>query len=276
MEPSPKSSISFIVRNAQVGKDQIHPHEKEIPVTSFRTTSIFHYTKDLTSLKRILEDGIVPNFCSEKLAEDVTIGIPMVSFCDIPLCKTHRQAKDYGSFAIGLATEYGEKNGINPVFYVSNEKTMNMVLGRDRYGTVDINQLVSSPITGLYKRCYGEFDDKPISNYAENEWRYVVAQSDDILWHQSLAEYVEWRKTGIAGKKPNPINNANLYNNRLRFIASDINYLIVEREEYVPELVAYILKLKTLGGSINYSLSTDDKLYLIQRIRSIESIRRDY
>lgn len=275
MEPSPRSGISFIVRDAQISKNPIHPHEKEVPVTSFRTTSIFHYTKDIISLKRILEDGIIPNFCSEELAKDVIIGIPMVSFCDIPLGKTHKQAKDYGAFAIGLATEYGEKNGVNPVFYVSNPQTMDMVLGRDQHGKVKIDQFVSSPISGLYKRCYGEFDNKAISNYAENEWRYVVAQSDCIHWHQSLEEYKEWRKSGIDGKKPNHINNPNLYNNRLKFNASDINYFIVEKEEYVPQLVSYIYNLNTVGGT-EYFLSDRDKLYLVSRIRSIEGIRRDY
>ncbi|MDE6523360.1 MAG: hypothetical protein K2L17_11115 [Muribaculaceae bacterium] len=275
MKSSPKMDISFIVKNAQEGKDPIHPYDKDIPIAAFRTTSIFHYTKELTNLKRILEDGIIPNFCSEDLASDVTIGIPMVSFCDIPLGRTYEHASKYGYFAIGLATEYGEKNNINPVFYVSNSDIMDMILRRTRNGYVDIKRFLSSPISGLYKKCYGQYNNKEISNYAENEWRYVVPQTRQFRWYKSESEYKEWRQGGIGNKKPNPINNPDLYNNRLRFKVFDINYLIVEKEELVPQLVSYICNLKTIGGTTG-TLSITDKLYLISRIRSIESIRRDY
>lgn len=267
--------ISFIVNRAQDGLPPVHEADKDIPVVSFRTSSIFHYTHDILSLKRILEDGIVPNFCSEELASDVKIGIPMVSFCDIPLGLTHEHASRYGKFAVGLATEYGERNGINPVFYVSNDKTMDMILERDSHGKVDIDRFVSSPISGLYKKCYGEFREKQISNYVENEWRYVVGQSENLHWHKSIEEYLEWRGTGIGDHKPNPMNNLALYNNRLKFKADDINYLIVEEEKDVPELIYYIISINYIGGS-NVPLTPKDKIYLISRIRSIECIRRDY
>lgn len=267
--------ISFIVNRAYEGLSPIHKCDEKIPMSSFRTTSIFHYTKDLMSLKMILEDGVIPNFCSEELAPDVTIGIPMVSFCDIPLGRTHEHVSRYGHFAIGLATEYGERNNINPVFYVNNEHFMNLILERDDKGNVDVSQFISSPVSGLYKKCYGEYDEKEISNYSENEWRYIVAQSDDLHWHKSKEEYVEWRKTGIGKNKPNPINNLVLYNKRLIFELSDINYLIVEKEKNVSELIDYIYRMRFIGGSA-VQLSQKDKLYLISRIRSIESIRRDY
>lgn len=47
---------------------------------SYRTSSLFHFTKKLDVLKSILRTGIVPNFCKEDLSyEDRKriIGVPM-------------------------------------------------------------------------------------------------------------------------------------------------------------------------------------------------------
>lgn len=81
---------------------------------SVRTSSLFHYT-DYLSLTKIIQTGLIPNYCSE----DITykneageslgeiIGIPMVSFCDIPLSRIKEFSNRYGEYAIGLKKTVG-------------------------------------------------------------------------------------------------------------------------------------------------------------------------
>ena len=50
-------------------------------------------------LKKILRDGIIPNYCEEDLSFDKTafvVGIPMASFCDIPITLLDEHNKRYG------------------------------------------------------------------------------------------------------------------------------------------------------------------------------------
>lgn len=70
---------------------------------SLRISSLFHYT-DFNSLKRILAEGLVPNYCSEDLTvrgRKFVIGLPMVCFCDIPLTRTDEFTKRYGRSGSG-------------------------------------------------------------------------------------------------------------------------------------------------------------------------------
>ena len=39
---------------------------------NFRTSSVFKFTKDFELLKKILRDGIIPNYCEEDLSFDKT------------------------------------------------------------------------------------------------------------------------------------------------------------------------------------------------------------
>lgn len=92
-------------------------------MSNYRTSSLFHYTT-YNGLKSILKQGIIPNYCKEDFSIDgdaFAVGIPMVSFCDIPLTRTYEFTKRYGHHAIGLSKEWALKNQINPILYIKNE-----------------------------------------------------------------------------------------------------------------------------------------------------------
>jgi len=90
---------------------------------SLRTSSLFHYPQKLDTLKKILAQGFKPNYCKETYSisdyPDLIVGIPMVSFCDIPLTRIRIFKNRYKEYAIGLSKEWGLKNGINPVLYAT-------------------------------------------------------------------------------------------------------------------------------------------------------------
>jgi len=77
------------------------------------TNSIFHFTNSKTALKSILKDGgFKLTFCLEKFHLDkglLEAGIPMVSFCDIPLAKVEQHLKSYGKYGIALSKSWATK-----------------------------------------------------------------------------------------------------------------------------------------------------------------------
>lgn len=55
------------------------------------TSSLFHYTSRLENIYNILKEGLVPNYCKEVYStgrNSLVFGIPMISFCDIPLTQS--------------------------------------------------------------------------------------------------------------------------------------------------------------------------------------------
>ena len=94
---------------------------------SSKTSSLFHFTEDLEVLKSIIRNGLIPNFCKEDLCyEDrkIIIGVPMVSFCDIPLTRTSEFKSRYGELAIGLSKDWAIRNQINPILYVNDTRVL--------------------------------------------------------------------------------------------------------------------------------------------------------
>ena len=275
-----RNSIGFLYKKEFDKQKQRHTADNNVPANPIRTSSIFHFTKSLDSLIGILSNGLIPNYCSETLYDkegiNITLGIPMVSFCDIPLSRTYEHTIKYGYFAIGLGSEYAEDNNINPLLYIANDQLIRSAFPSIFSGkNMRPKTVLPSSYLGLLKRTYGEFKGQEINNYAENEWRYIVPSDRKFLkWFYTKEEYMEWRGN-VDDPKPSPMQNPFLESRKLIFTAIDINYIIVETEKDIPMLIAYLLNASQIGGS-QTRLSDQDKYYLINHITSFERIRRDY
>ena len=88
------------------------------------TSTLFHYTKSVNTLLTILKEGLRFTYCLEEypLVPDRTVGVPMISFCDIPISDSVEHAQKYGAYAIGLTKESLLENEhicnlISPVHY---------------------------------------------------------------------------------------------------------------------------------------------------------------
>lgn len=274
---------------------------------SYRTSSLFHFTKDPGVLIRILETGLIPNYCREDLSyfdRKVNVGVPMISFCDIPLTRTSMFKARYGDYAIGLSKEWALKKQINPILYVNDERIL-VSLGflRAYYRTLDeevkerggsetsisVNLLSQKSLDGIkafvnrnnakdavyslmgYMKRYISKgpDGSDQSNYIENEWRYVVT-GEGIDWKWSLDEYKKWRGKG---DKPEPSDA--LKAQRLTFNVEDITHIIVKTESEVHHFVDAILGMKNIGGLDNM-LADDDRKLLLTKIISQEKIEKDF
>ncbi len=253
----------------------------------------------------ILKTGIIPNLCKENLKygdRGLILGIPMVSFCDIPLTRTSDFKERYGELAIGLSKEWAIKNQINPVLYVNDisiltslgflnayrldlEAKVKAHGGDDTSIPLDFSHESLEGIKYFFNRnnareavysLYG-YVKKYISpgkegeqvNYLENEWRYVVTGSG-IDWKWNEDEYTRWRGTG---KKPEPTDA--LKDKKLKFNVRDISYVIVEKDCQISEMVDIIQSLKCVGGNED-AISDDDRKILLTKIISQEKIGADF
>jgi hypothetical protein len=97
-----------------------------------RTKTLFHFTKSLDVLLRILEEGFWPRYW----LEDITwldggvprLAWPMVSFCDIPISRLREHTEFYGNYGIGLVREQWQATGLNPVLYVTPDSMLKDLL----------------------------------------------------------------------------------------------------------------------------------------------------
>jgi hypothetical protein len=90
------------------------------------SNTLFHFTDSAENLIRILENDFLPRFCLEELelfrkgdTPLIDMAIPMVCFCDLPLSNIGEQLSAYGNYGIGMSKEWGIRQGINPVLYLT-------------------------------------------------------------------------------------------------------------------------------------------------------------
>lgn len=272
----------------------------------FRTTTLFHYTKEIEILKSILKEGLIPNYCYEDLSysnNDRGIGVPMISFCDIPLSKTNSFIERYGNYAIGLTKEWADKKGINPILYAKDDNILTSLSFyksvekhyRDelkKYGgnsheiSFDLSpgpkpQIASlfnyhnaheanESIHGMVKKYHGEYNDQKQINYDENEWRYLVEDTIDTLWFWSKEDYENWRGDKNTSK-PSPTKA--LKDKKLEFSVKDIAFVLIKEESEIPQIVDFINK----EGVISDKYIDDyEKLILCSRIISFERIKNNF
>lgn len=273
----------------------------------FRTSSLFHYTEK-ESLKQILRIGLYPNYCSEDFStgnETFIVGIPMVSFCDIPLMRSKLFTDRYNKkYAIALKKEWGLKKNINPLLYIQNEsiihalklyRTKEVALHRrlQEYGS-DGNRITINLKPGencelpelkdfinhgiqsyanrqLWGYCKKYYDEKRGTvNYEENEWRYIVLEDTKCPWFWSKEEYEQWRGDKTEKK---PESSEYLKEQKLTFEVSDITHIIVENEQDVLDFISYIKEVNMIGGN---DLTEEQKNLLITKIISWKDIENDF
>ena len=298
-----------------------------------RTSSLFHYT-DYNILKQIIKTGLFPNYCAEDIrvveqsgkVRGELIGVPMVSFCDIPLSRIDEFADRYGFCAIGLRKEWADNKAINPVFYAKDPNTleafitMTFIAKQLQYKARTLDDTFSSvpdfsnaeqserfefflfskklkedtlPLFGYVKKYEGErtiTDEdgtkKTVSqnNYIENEWRYIIPESQTVKWLWGERAYSDWRGDKSKSK---PAPSKELKTHTLTFNVDDISFIIVETEEQVKEMITWLSYVKKIGGNLICPKDiTDSKerrrifeichRTLVSKVISLERIRMDF
>lgn len=246
---------------------------------------LFHFTSK-ASLFEILRTTFKVSYAREKIigpTQRREFGVPMVSFCDLKLSELKKMIDDnYGQFGIGLSKEWANRNGLNPVMYISKhcnltDGLINGIDGIYRH----LNTLTSNfdEITALgqsylnimdiyrYIKNYdGELQraNQPLNeNYRfadDREWRYVP----NINSH--ITPFVQITKIRTRAEKDTL--NATIDHLRLSFQPEDIKYLVVEKDEERIELINHLEIAKEKFDEIT-------RRRLASRILTIDQILND-
>lgn len=280
---------------------------------NYRTTSLFRFSKDFESLQKVLKSGIFPNYCEEDLSFDdkkFVIGIPMISFCDIPITLLDEHTNRYGSYGIGLSKDWGINKGVTPIMYIANDAVLRSV-HYHIMNDFELSKVVNSEefkekilhetflnklpldlyikkmnaqkehnvniyIVGYMKKYIGIYKKKQINNYVENEWRFIVPDTEETKWMWSKKEYDDWRfPKGKLKDVPKPNPTESLIKHQLTFTPNDIKYILVKNSEFKKRTIDFIQTLKTFGSK-DSNLDDKDKLDLMTKIITLEQVKEDF
>ena len=99
-----------------------------------RSDTLFHFTRNVETLKSILKYGFWPRYSLEDFnwysSSIGLISYPMVCFCDIPLARISDHIGFYGDFGIGVSRTWADTNRLNPLVYLANDTPVSLALSR--------------------------------------------------------------------------------------------------------------------------------------------------
>ncbi|WP_072680863.1 abortive infection system antitoxin AbiGi family protein [Arcobacter sp. LA11] len=235
-------------------------------------SSIIHFTDKKEALIGILNNNFKLSYCKEKIIlknNEYNLGIPMVSFCDIPLSQIKEHISKYGSYGIGLSKNWAIKKRLNPVLYVDTDSHLSESYEKLFYKYLTEPDISTETATDSqraiidifrYTKNYQsnlERGEALIKNYRfsdEREWRYVLDLNESekyICKHDECSEI-----------------DLNKYS--LDFEPNDIQYIIIRDENEIGD---FLNVLRSAKGK-NYSFHDVERL--MTRIITTEQIKNDF
>ena len=234
------------------------------------SNSFFQRVKDESIVQSILEQGFKAFYCKEEIFRgkgvgSTFIGIPMISFCDIPLSNVAKN--NYGEYGIAMSRTWGREKHLEPVLYypndVSCQSTKMIIKAADDFinnrQNSDAYRILgySKPMTKPTK-IVGKSSD----NYAEREWRKVYANPAPLRW-LTEEEYDNYRGDRDTPKRP--------VGTPLHFKANDVDFILV-RKAKVQEMQEFIMnRLVHIGGSLEV-VETGERWMLLSKILVYEDL----
>lgn len=221
------------------------------------SNSLMHFTQEKDHLKSILSETFRIRYCKEVIEfggrrGTITVFVPMVSFCDIPLSQIKNHISSYGEYGIGMSKKWAIANQLNPVLYfqrnsllsesykkafydfVIDDKTEQDGFPEEEKALTDILRYIKNYEGDLIRK------GKTHRNYRfsdEREWRYVPSYKEDIdmFLLESNTESADAIKAA---------GNARLSDRRLKFGPDDIRYIIVKDDEDIEEFIEHLQSVK--------------------------------
>lgn len=234
------------------------------------SNSFFQRVKSHIVIQSILEEGFKAFYCKEEIflgkkVKSIFIGIPMISFCDIPLL--HVDKNNYGKCGIGMSRTWGRAKHLEPVLYYPNDigcqstkmiiKAANKFLNNrkdyDSYRILGYAKPIKKPT-----KSKGQKSD----NYVEREWRKVYANPLPHKW-LTEEEYEVYRGDPKSPKQP--------IGTSLNFKVNDIDFLLVDKL-HVHNLQNFIVnELRQIGGYEN-GVTAEERWTLLSKILIYEDL----
>lgn len=277
------------------------------------TSTLFHYTRRKSFLLSIIKNGFKYSYCKEEFIDDVCLGIPMISFCDIPISDSTEHVSKFGSYAIGISKDALIKVGVAPINYFISENSANSafylkeiakkesktrkilkkkgnVISYQKGGSVSI---IESPTIENVNDILDDF-------YADRNYYKASISSIGLTKKYSFKnkngklqinyDENEWRivlpeeKVKEGGCRwfwneeeydiwRNRVKDKFVPNWVLEFGVEDINFIIVPKQKDIPDIVCKLSKLKKVCGK---TLTEEETNLLLSKVISFEQIKNDF
>lgn len=221
---------------------------------------LFHFTNK-NALFKILASNFKISYSLEKIQSkglSISLGLPMISFCDLRLSEVSDHMDKYGRYGIGLSKSWANRMGLNPVMYVNRhshftknylkslESTLNEIRSTSskkvtRAHLLKLNLFDSFRYLKNYEDDLKRPERETIENYRfadEREWRYVPPMLS--LNHEPFLSSKEYMDIKIRNQA-----NSEISNKRLRFKPWNIRYLILEKDSEINELIDHLTHVKS-------------------------------
>lgn len=235
------------------------------------SSSFFHFVKEFETLTGIIKSGFNVYYCKEEIYSTRKgfqhIGIPMVSFCDVPL--NFITQNNYGTFGIGMSRSWGVSHLLQPVMYYPNNKkclsTQLIIKATENFldhpeNPDDYSILGYSKPTSKIKLVAGKNAD----NYIEREWRKVYKSYGTQKW-KNEAEYKAYRGDSATPKKQ--------VGSSLKFNVNDIDCIILKKR-YVNNFIDFVMdpNLTYFGDERKVNITQRDRELMLSKIIQYESL----
>ncbi|QEY26856.1 abortive infection system antitoxin AbiGi family protein [Neisseria zalophi] len=277
---------------------------------AIKSNTLFHFTPKEEYLFDLLENGFCPRYCYEdirwifneeflqelsntnndegfliKLVKGFTektissIAYPMTCFCDIPLTQITSHTDLYGKFGLGMTKEWGIKNGLNPIFYVSRDSS---IPNNIRKYLLDFHNIYSVPLKIIneqesimpllnllpfIKPLKGEMKKSGQTfkkNFDEEcEWRYIPPlqkpKFESFIPNLPLIEKSLEEENALTKKYAS-----------LAFQPNDVKYIFVPSDKEIPNVI------KKIHEIFNDKKYEKDEIHLLSsKVISLETITKD-
>lgn len=245
---------------------------------SLSSNSLFHFTPTPQSLVGILTENFKVKYCIETILTQSGIlnyAIPMVSFCDIPMSGIKTHIGNYGSYGIGLSKEWGQRNNLNPVFYIDKNSSVGKSY-HDAFKSIyqqsgktmgDLTDIEANLLDTVRYMKNHEADlsrngkiDRDYRFADEKEWRYVPSKALVSTMVIKTDLYIPNKKEA----------NGLLSELRLSFEPSDIKYVIIKSDHEISKFINVVRESK--GTKYTHS----DVERLMTRIITVDQITDDF
>ncbi|MDX6748119.1 abortive infection system antitoxin AbiGi family protein [Polaribacter sp. PL03] len=246
---------------------------------SLSSNTLIHLTNEKEALIGILKEGFKIKYCLEHLTTikgTVNAAYPIVSFSDIPLSQLGAQIDSYGNYGIGLKKGWAKENGLNPVLYLDDNSSLGatirtefreMVVSSEKGELDNKFKEIAVEILGYCKNYEGKLNTKKvkIEKYRfsdEREWRYL-ANKEELENNPSMIVGKDYNTTEKKDKA-----NSKIKDIKLNFKAEDINYIFVQNENEIEEIINII-------RAYNSNQPFKNVERLISRILTTDQIKTD-
>lgn len=190
-------------------------------------------------------------FKGTKDTDSSALGIPMISFSDLPFSELENYIGKYGNYIIGINSDWGKKNGFSPVWYCyESSNILKYILNNIISENQELEDESNSPFIEILK--YIKFVEGPLKEHKYSKYRFMDER--EVRFCPESHELVEKKyKTILTFKQYQEYKKEHgnsLLDLGVKFEINDIKYIIVKNDGNIDEFDK-LLKSKSINHKVH-------------------------